>query len=128
METRVHSPTSNIYSAGDDYVHALEVSGSSRMLFVSGTMGLDPQGKAGATLDDQLVLIWNNLRVILASAGMTVDNVVRLTSYLTDRAHADVNAKARVEALKGRVVPTTAIVVTTLDPAWLIEIEIVAMA
>ena len=41
-----------------------------------------PDGAPGATLDDQLELIWANLRTILASAGMTVDNIVRLTSYL----------------------------------------------
>lgn len=79
------------------------------MLFVAGTMGLDAQGVPGATLDDQLELIWSNIRTILASAGMTVDNIVRLTSYLRDPSYADANAKARVAALGGRPVPTTAL-------------------
>jgi 2-iminobutanoate/2-iminopropanoate deaminase len=74
------------------------------------------------------VLIWNNLRAILASADMTVDNIVRITSYLCDPAYVEANQTARVAALKGRVVPTTAIVVQTLVPEWLVELEIVAAA
>ena len=59
---------------------------------------------------------------------MTVDNIVRVTSYLRDVAYAEANGKARVAALGGRIVPTTAIVVQTLDPDWLIELEVIAAA
>lgn len=128
METIVRNPTAGIYPASDDYVHALEVRAPERLLFVSGTMGLDSNGVAGKTLDDQLDLIWSNIRTILASAEMSVDNIVRLTSYLTDPAHAEANATARVAALGGRVVPTTAIVAQTLVSDWLVEIEILAAA
>jgi enamine deaminase RidA (YjgF/YER057c/UK114 family) len=128
METVPHNPTEGIYPATGDYVHALEVRGASRLLFVSGTMGLDAAGRPPATLDEQLELVWSNIRTILASAELTVDNVVRLTSYLTDAAYAEANARARVEALGGRLVPTTAIVVETLDPGWLVEIEVIAAA
>ncbi|MFI6210406.1 RidA family protein [Nocardia brasiliensis] len=126
MELEPRNPTDGVYAATDDYVHAMEVRGAERLLFISGTMGLDPDGKPGATLAEQLDLIWSNLRAILASAGMTVDNIVRLTSYLRDPAYADANAAARVAALQGRAVPTTAIVVQTLVSEWLVEIEVVA--
>ena len=117
-----------MYAPTGDYVHALDVRNIERLLFVSGTMGLDPDGVAGKTLAEQLELIWSNLGRILASAGMTVDNIVRLTSYLRDRSYAEANAQARVEALGGRLIPTTAIVVETLDDSWLVEIEITAAA
>ncbi|MFC4585806.1 RidA family protein [Sphaerisporangium corydalis] len=126
MELVTHSPGDGVYPPTGDYAHAIEVRGAERLVFLAGTMGLDPSGVPGATLDDQLVLIWSNIRVILASAGMTVDNIVRLTSYLRDASYAGANAKARVEALGGRVVPTTAIVAQTLDSEWLIEIEVTA--
>ncbi|WP_280429989.1 RidA family protein [Nocardia brasiliensis] len=126
MELEPRNPTDGVYAATDDYVHAMEVRGAERLLFISGTMGLDPDGKPGATLAEQLDLIWSNLRAILASADMTVDNIVRLTSYLRDPAYADANAAARVAALQGRAVPTTAIVVQTLVSEWLVEIEVVA--
>lgn len=128
VEQISHNPAESIYAATGDYVHALEIRGAERLLFVSGTIGLDLNGVPGATLEEQLELVWSNLRAILASAAMSVDNIVRLTSYLTDPAYAEANARARVEALGGRLVPTTAIVVQTLDPGWLVEIEVVAAA
>lgn len=126
METLAHNPTDGIYPAVGDYVHALEVRSAGRLLFVAGTMGLDPDGAAGATLADQLQLVWSNIRTILRSAGMTVENVVRVTSDLRDAAYADANAQARVRELGGRLVPTTAIVAETLVSDWLVEIEVIA--
>lgn len=123
-----HSPQEGIYPATADYAHALEVRNPSRFLFVAGTMGLDRTGTPAATLAEQLDLIWQNLRTILASADMTVDNIVRLTSYLRDPAYAEENAKARTAALGNRPIPTTAIVAQTLVDEWLVEIEIVAAA
>lgn len=120
------NPTEGVYPATDDYVHAMEVRGAQRLLFVAGTMGLDPGGRPGSTLAEQLDLVWSNIRTILASADMTVDNIVRLTSYLRDAAYAEANAAARVAALNGRVVPTTAIVAETLAADWLVEIEVIA--
>jgi enamine deaminase RidA (YjgF/YER057c/UK114 family) len=71
-------------------------------------------------------LIWSNIRTILASADMTVANIVRLTSYLRDASYAEANAAARVAALDGRAVQTTAIVAETLVSDWLVEIEVIA--
>lgn len=126
MTTITHSPTRGVYATGPDYVHALELRDARRLLFVSGTMGLDPAGVPGATLAEQLDLVWANLRTILAAADMTLDDIVRVTSYLTDPANAEVNAAARVAALGGRAVPTTAIVVGTLEAGWRVELEVVA--
>jgi 2-iminobutanoate/2-iminopropanoate deaminase len=126
MKTVVHSPTTGVYPAGADYAHAIEVRDTSRLLFIAGTMGLDSEGAPGNTLDEQLELVWRNIAAILAAAGMTVDNIVRLTSYLRDASYADANAAARIAALNGRVIPTTAIVAQTLDSDWLIEIEVIA--
>ena len=128
MQMIVHSPTQGIYPATGDYVHAMEVREPKRFLFVAGTMGLDQNGVAGKTLAQQLDLIWSNIRAILASADMSVDNIVRLTSYLRDPAYAEENANARVKALKGRVIPTIGIVAQTLSSDWLVEIEVVAAA
>ncbi|GIG55925.1 enamine deaminase RidA [Longispora fulva] len=128
MEFVPLNPTDGIYPASDDYVHAVEVRGAGRLVFVSGTMGLDHRGLPGATLDEQLDLVWSNVRTILAAADMTVDNIVRLWSYLRDVSYAEANAAARIRALGGRRVPTTAIVAQTLSSDWLVEIEVIAAA
>ncbi|MDN3029008.1 hypothetical protein [Streptomyces sp. S.PB5] len=47
MELVSHNLTEGVYTATDDYVHAIEVRGAGRLLFVAGTMGLDPARKPG---------------------------------------------------------------------------------
>jgi 2-iminobutanoate/2-iminopropanoate deaminase len=126
MQLVAHEAVDGVYPATRDYVHAMEVRGAARILYVAGTMGLDASGAPGATLAEQLDLVWSNIRSILAAAGMTVDNIVRLTSYLRDASYAEANAAARTAALGGRAVPTTAIVVQTLVSEWLVEIEVIA--
>lgn len=128
MKTVTHDPTEGIYATDADWVHAMEVRGVERLLFVSGTMGLDAHGVPGASLGEQLELVWANIKRILESAQMTVDHVVRVTSYLRDASYAGANAAARVAALGSRAVPTTAIVAQTLASDWLVEIEVIAAA
>lgn len=59
---------------------------------------------------------------------MSVDNIVRLTSYLRDASFVEANQNARLAALGGRAIPTTAIVAQTLREDWLVEIEVIAAA
>lgn len=127
MDTIEHNPNTGIYPA-DDYIHAIEVRNTTRTLYISGTMGLDNNGVAGKTIENQLVLVWDNIRTILKSADMSVDNIVRLTSYMRSDKFMQANADARLEALNNRKIPTTAIIAQTLMEDWLIEIEVIAMA
>ncbi|WP_105383600.1 RidA family protein [Neorhizobium alkalisoli] len=126
MEMIARNPRDGIYAATPDYVHSVEVRHPDRFLFVSGTMGLNETGTAGADLDTQLRLIWSNLKRILAEAEMTTDNIVRVTSYLRDGSYVEANQNARLAALGPHCVPTTAIVVETLRDDWLVEIDIIA--
>lgn len=128
MDTTILAPQHGIYPPTPDYAHAIEVRSPDRFVFVAGTMGLRTDGTPGDNIDEQLSLVWANVAHILNEANMTVDNIVRVTSYLRDASHADRNGEARVRALGGRVVPTTAIVVETLLPGWLVEIEVIAAA
>lgn len=57
MKTIVRNPRSGVYAATPDYVHALEVQGPTRLLYVSGTMGLDTRGLPGTTRAEQLDLV-----------------------------------------------------------------------
>lgn len=128
MKERIINPTDGIYRATPDYVHALEVSAPSRLLLISGTMGLEVDGSVPTLLADQLTLVWANIVRILADADMTVHNIIRVTSYLRDPSYADANQNARLEVLGDRRVPTTAIVVRTLEEDWKVEIEVMAAA
>lgn len=128
MMTHIRNPNSGIYRATDDYIHAMEVELPSRFLFVSGTMGLREDGTPGRNLAEQLDLIWGNIRRILAEAGMGMEHIIRVTSYLRDADFVQQNQDARVAALDGRAVPVTTIVAQTLSAEWLVEIEVIAAA
>lgn len=52
-------------------------------VFVSGQASVDDTGKIiPGTLEEEFRRTWDNVRKILAGAGMTLDDVVRVTSYL----------------------------------------------
>lgn len=126
MEQQILNPKDGIYPATNDYAHGICLTDAKKLVFVAGTMGLDNSGKPALTLEAQLDLIWNNIRRILADAGMTTNDIVRVTSYLTKPEFADQNAAARIVALGNRRVPTTAIIAGTLSEEWLVEIEVIA--
>ena len=114
-----------LYDATPDYAHSREVRDPRRLLFVSGTMGLNADGNAPPTLHEQLDLVGTSCARSWRGRHDRRERR-RLTSYLRDAAYAEANAEARVAALDGRAVPTTAIVAETLTPEWLVEIELIA--
>ena len=126
MQLTPLDPSRGIYATGPEYIHAILVENASRLAIVSGTMGLDPRGVAGSTIDEQLTLIWRNIGLILRSAGMTEDDIVQIRSYLSEEAFADVNAEHRMAAMKNRAVAVTTLVTGLLESSWLVEIEVLA--
>jgi enamine deaminase RidA (YjgF/YER057c/UK114 family) len=128
MELIAHNPADGIYTTPGLFIHAVEVRGADRLLFVTGTLGIDPDGGVPDIVEEQLEWVWDNIRTILAAADMTVDNIVKVTSYLTDAADTPANAAARDKALGGRRVAATGIVTQLIDSAWLVEVEVVAAA
>lgn len=77
-------------------------------------------------IEDQCRLVWENLTSALTAADMDVTNLVKVTTFLGDRAHAAVNTAVRNEVLRGHRPALTVVVAGIWDPAWLIEIEAIA--
>ncbi|GAA4610061.1 enamine deaminase RidA (YjgF/YER057c/UK114 family) [Actinoplanes octamycinicus] len=104
------------------------VSGQTRTLYCSGQTAMDADGKPQHDGDPaaQLALSLDNLEAVLAAAGMTLANLVRLNVYTTDVdglfPHYGVLA-ARLGAA-GVAPPTTMLGVTRLAiPGQLVELE-----
>lgn len=108
------------------YSHAVEVGPGARWLYVSGTIPERPDGAIPPGFDAQCEAIWDNIEAILASAGMTVANLVKVTTYLTDRAQAAPNREIRTRRLQGHRPALTVVVAQTLEAEWLLEIDAVA--
>ena len=114
--------------AAPTYAQAVEISGISRLVFISGQIPADPEGSVPDTFYDQAVLAWKNVIHQLEAADMTLDHLVKVTIFLSDRDHIADYRKARDEALGGRRVGLTCIVCDIFDPEWLLEIEAIAAA
>jgi 2-iminobutanoate/2-iminopropanoate deaminase len=110
------------------YTQAIEVSGAARTLYISGQIGQRMDGIIPDDIVEQSRLAWQNLEAQLKAAGMTLDNLVKITIILPN--HGDVAAarEARSKALGDRKPASTLIVGGLADPAWKIENEGVAVA
>jgi|tagenome__1003787_1003787.scaffolds.fasta_scaffold20707958_2 enamine deaminase RidA (YjgF/YER057c/UK114 family) len=64
------------------YSHQIEISGDERMLFVSGQVGIAPDGSIPGDPVDQLGVAFDNVERNLEAAGMEIGDLVRLTVYL----------------------------------------------
>lgn len=110
------------------YPQAVEVTGPSRWLYLSGQIPVAPDGSLAADFTGQCEQVWDNVETQLAAAGMTLDNLVKVTTFLSDRRYALENREARVRRLAGRQPALTVIVTGIFDESWLVEIEAVAAA
>jgi len=125
MRLRPIDPTTVPVATGG-YVNALQVDGASRLLFVSGQIPQTREGHVPDGIEDQCRLVWTNLTAALTGAGMDVTNLVKVTTFLSDRQYAAANTLIRTEVL-GEHRPALTVIVTGIwDPGWLIEIEAIA--
>ena len=113
------------------YSQVVEVNGPHRLVFVAGQTGVDASGKAAKEFRAQAVQAFTNIKTALASVGGSMDNVVRLTTYLTDiQQDADVYREVRASFLanKSALPASTLVQVTRLaDPSYLIEVDATAI-
>ena len=127
MQTRrINAETALVPTTG--YSQALEVSGHTRTLFVSGQIPVAADGSVPQDFEAQCRLAWSNVEAQLKAAGMTLDNVVMHRAYLADRTYTTINRAVRNEVLAGRETALTVVIAGIFDEAWLLEIEAVAMA
>jgi 2-iminobutanoate/2-iminopropanoate deaminase len=115
-------------SASGGYAQAVEISGASRFLIVSGQIPLTVDGVLPATFTEQCRVAWANVGAQLRAADMSLDNLVKVTTYLSSREYAAENRAVREAVLAGRSPALTVIVAGIFDEAWLVEIEAMAVA
>ena len=119
---------SDAYHPVAAYTQAIEVSGATRTLYISGQIGQAMRGELPDGIAEQSRIAWQNLEAQLRAAGMTLDNLVKVTTILPNGDDVAAAREARSEALGDRKPASTLIVGGLADPAWKIEIEGVAVA
>lgn len=113
--------------------HGVEVTGGQRTLYLSGQTASAADGSAMHPGDivAQFGEAWKNLKDVLAGAGMTPENIVRLNIYTTDVDAFMGAAGALTPIFAGdgcKPVSTLLGVSRLYDPAILVELEATAVA
>lgn len=123
MQTKAYAPDTSIAFAA-----AAEVSGFSRLLFISGQVPEDESGNVPSDYESQYRLAWANVEKRLVEAGMSFDNLVKATIFLSDRSLIAQSKGLRASILGERTPAITIIICGIYDEKWLLEIEAVAAA
>src|SRR5688572_25663400 len=126
MPITKHNPI-ELFPQYRNYSHAVEVSGNSRLLFISGLNGYLPDGMTMPdSFEEQGEIIWRYMGVILKSAGMTYENIVSLRTYLSSPEYDEPNVRLRMKYLKDNQPASTVLCCQLLESRWKLEIEVVA--
>jgi 2-iminobutanoate/2-iminopropanoate deaminase len=111
------------------YSHAVETAGQARWLHISGQIGRAPDGSMAPDVAGQTEEVWRNLVAVLAAAGMTTRNLVKVTAYLTRPEHTAPYGAVRSRFLGDARPASTLLVIQALaQPEFLVEVEAIAAA
>ncbi len=123
---KVHNPDA-VAKPSSTYVHGIEIPPNARVLFIAGQTGISPDGKTREGIKAQSEQVWTNISNILASAGMGMENLVKITSFVTDAKNAEAFREVRGRFLAGARPTATFLIVQGLaSPDLLVEVEAIA--
>ena len=126
MKTVINPPE---MAAPTGYSYAVKKTGTP--VFISGQVALDGKGNLVGENDvaAQVEQVFANLRTVVGACGGTLDDVVKITIFVTDASYRPAVAAARQRHFKeGQYPASTYLVVAGLAvPQLLVEIEAVAM-
>lgn len=124
MVTR-HDPET-VPAAIAGYSQGVELAPGARLLFISGQIPERPGQELPLDFRGQCEAVWQNIIAMLEDASMTVDDLIKVTTYLTSREYVQENREVRQRFL-GDVRPAmTVVIAQTVDVRWLLETEAIA--
>ena len=114
------------------YTHVVEAAAPSRIIYISGQLGLDVDNRLVGAPGDfraQAEQTFANLKNALAAVDAGFDHVVKLNSYVTDIAHLPIFREIRDRFVDPAAPPaSTTIAISGLArPGALIEVEAIAI-
>ncbi|GLY30978.1 RidA family protein [Kineosporia sp. NBRC 101731] len=111
------------------YTHAVVRRGTP--VFLTGQVAWDPDGSVVGVgdIEAQIAQVWLNLTRVVEGLGASLTDIVKLTTYATDRSHMAAIGAERAKHFTPGVFPaSTFLVVAGLaDPDLLVEVEAIVM-
>jgi 2-iminobutanoate/2-iminopropanoate deaminase len=122
-----HLNPDNVAKPAGTYSHAVEIAPGARQLYISGQIGVLPDGSTAKGIDAQAEAVWSNIANILKAAGMAMTDLVKITILVVNAADIPAVRVVRDRHLAGHRPASTLMVVAGLaSPAYLLEIEAIA--
>ncbi len=122
---QITAPDAHCLNSG--YSQAIVVSENQRTLYISGQIPVRPDGTVAHSFTEQAEQTWANIEAQLNAADMGLENIVRHTTYLSDRKYCAENSEVRRKVLEEFQPALTVIIAGIFDETWLLEIEAVAV-
>lgn len=106
------------------YVHQIEVTGETRMLFLAGQIGIRPDGSVPDDAVEQLGVALENILRNLEAAGFEASDITKLTTYVVGEMDP-AGRRAQLDRLLGAHVPTSTLlfVAGLASPAYKVEVD-----
>jgi enamine deaminase RidA (YjgF/YER057c/UK114 family) len=111
---------------GGGYVHSYEITTPARVVHISGQIPVGQDGTLPNGFAAQCRQVWANVTAALAHHDMGLSDLVKVTTFLSDRAYRAENSAIRREILGDHTPALTVIITGIYDEAWLLEIEAIA--
>jgi 2-iminobutanoate/2-iminopropanoate deaminase len=109
------------------YSHVVGVAPGSRRVVLSGQVGVRPDGSVPEDAGEQAAQVVRNIQAVLTSEGLTAADIVKVTTYLTDRAGIPAWRVHRATLLGEMEPASTLLLVAGLaDPRFVIEVDVEA--
>ena len=114
-------------SPGGRYSHVGQIGPNAELFHLAGQTGVAPDGTVGDGIAEQSALVYSNIAAVLKGCGMGLENLVKVTVFLTDPDYIDAWRAEQKKAF-GDVVPaSTLLIVSRLArPEFLVEVEAIA--
>lgn len=107
--------------ANGNFTNCLKVA---NQLFLSGMIASDASADAYAQSVDCL----GKIRSLVEAAGGSINDIVKITVFLTDMAHRESFSRARSEFFPGRKPCSTLVAISALaQPGLVVEVEAIAI-
>ncbi|MEM7778567.1 MAG: RidA family protein [Pseudomonadota bacterium] len=124
---KAHTLNDQICAHFNNAAHAVEVPPNARLLFCNGQVGARHDGTVPDDPREQLEVVFERIQVILAAASMTLQDVVKLTVYVTDKAILEDYLEMR-ERVMGDHNPPAVLLFVQEFPRPGVQVEIEAIA
>lgn len=110
------------------FSHGKVVPAEAEWLYTAGQTGRDVDGRIGEGIEEQADLAMRNIYNIVVEAGMSSEDVIKMTIYYLDPSHLPTIVAARNRYFGDDFRPaSTAVGISALaNEAYLVEVELVA--